>query len=239
MSNVAAKDHTVRDQAIRLAEQQDTLAATVWLATRPDAVAATKVFSEAMLHLYWQAKNLPLAVVIGRAGAQFALIAAERQPEQANDLRSTAKALTYNLASFTWPGWDEPGITITAADVIFGLDAAKTNLRLAVELQKGDLPLSRAHWMLGAQQLAQRDFAAAANSFAAAEKFASAANTPAEALLAQGFARVAHIVEAHHLGTPSPAVAELVELKQELARLPDGEAFSGQIDTALRVFCRD
>ena len=36
-------------------------------------------------------------------------------------------------------------------DELVGLEAAKLNLRLAVELSRGDLPLSRAYWVLGAQ----------------------------------------------------------------------------------------
>jgi hypothetical protein len=236
MTDAPAKDTTLRDQALRIAEQQDSFAAVLFVTTQADALVAAKTFSEAMLFSYWQAKNLPLAVALGRAGVQFALTAAEHHDELAGELRSTAKALAYNLASFIWPGWNEPGIAVTATDVAVGLDAAKTNLRLANELQKGDLPLSRAHWMLGAQQLAASDFAAATASFAEAEKFAAAANTPTEALLARGFVLVTHLVEAHRQGTPTPAAAELVTLKQNLAQLPDGEAFCSQFDGALAVF---
>jgi hypothetical protein len=240
MTDAPAKDYTLRDEALRIAEQQDSFAAVLFLASQADSLVAAKTFSEAMLFSYWQAKNLPLAVAFGRAGVQFALTAAETlaepNSELANSLRSTAKALAYNVASFTWPGWNEPGIAVTAADVALGLDAAKTNLRLANELQKGDLPLSRAHWMLGAQQLAAGDFAAATNSFVAAETFAAAANTPTEALLARGFVLVTHLVAAYRQGTPAPAAAELATLKQSLAQLPDGEAFCSQFDGALAVF---
>ncbi|WP_425615850.1 hypothetical protein NA78x_005782 [Anatilimnocola sp. NA78] len=229
----------MKDEALRLAREQDTLAAIVYLTRQTDMLAAAKAFSEAMLHLYWQEKNLSLALAFGRAGAQFALTAAEANPQLASDLRSSAKAMTYNLASFTWPGWDEPGIEISPADVQLGLDAAKTNLRLAIELQKGDLPLSRAHWMLAAQQLAVQSFFDATESFAQAAAFATAANAPEEALLARGFISVVKIVaasaESHERAA---ATAELDELKSQLRQLPDGDAFCSQFDGAIKVFAK-
>jgi len=229
----------MKEESLRIAREQDTLAAVVYLAQQTDVVAAAKTFNEAMLHLYWQEKNLTLALAFGRAGAQFALTAAETNPQLANDLRSSAKAMTYNLASFTWPGWDEPGIEISPSDVQVGLDAVKTNLRLVSELQKGDLPLSRAHWMLGAQQLAVRAFFDAAASFAEAEVFATAANAPAEALLARGFISVVKIVAAAAASHErAAATAELDEHKNQLRQLPDGEAFCSQLDSAIKVFAK-
>src|SRR5688500_17012208 len=135
----------MKTEALRLAAEQDSFAAIAWLSAQPDPIAVAKAFSEAMLHLYWQEKNLPLAIAFGRAGAQFALAAAAgwetSDPGKALELRGSAKTMAYNLASFTWPGWNEPGIVTTSSDVALGLDAAKANLRLAVELQKGELPL--------------------------------------------------------------------------------------------------
>ncbi len=74
-------------------------------------------------------------------------------PELANKLRSGAKGCADDFASYAWSGWDEPGITITQADRAAGFDAARVNLRLAIELERGDLPTSRAHWMVGAYYL--------------------------------------------------------------------------------------
>jgi hypothetical protein len=84
--------------------------------------------------------------------------------------------------------------------------------------------------------LAAGEFTAATASFVAAEKFAAAANTTTEALLARGFVLVTHLVAAYRQGTPAPAAAELATLKQSLAQLPDGEAFCSQFDGALAVF---
>lgn len=235
----------MKDESLRLATEQDSFAAVAWLAAQPDPVAVVKTFSQVMLEFYWQQKNLPLALAFGRAGAQFAISAAAvmeaSDPAQALELRSSAKAMTYNLASFTWPGWNEPGIVTTSADVALGLDAAKTNLRLAIELQKGDLPLSRAHWMLGAQQLASGQHPVAMESFAIAARYATAANTPAEAELAAGFAAIVKIVAAtaaNDLARKNSAQSELQSIRDRLKTLPDGEAFCGQFDGALQVFAK-
>lgn len=231
----------MKDEARRLAAEQDSFAAIAWLAAQPDPVIVAKTFSQLMLDLYWQEKNLPLAIAFGRAGAQFAFSSAaaieSSDPTKATELRGSAKAMTYNLASFTWPGWNEPGIVTTAADVALGLDAAKTNLRLAVELQKGDLPLSRAYWMLAAQQLASGEHAAAAESFQAAARFATAANNPSEAELANGFAAIVHIVASvNEPARQEVAKKELQAIREKLKSLPDGDAFCGQFDGALQVF---
>lgn len=231
----------MQDQARRLAAEQDSFAAITWLAAQPDPVVVAMTFSQLMRDLYWQEKNLPLALAFGRAGAQFALAAAAAieasDPAKAVELRSAAKAMIYNLASFTWPGWNEPGLVTTSADVALGLDAAKTNLRLAIELQKGDLPLSRAHWMLAAQQLASGEHTAAIESFQTAARFALAANTPAEGELASGFAAIVNIVAfASEPARQEAAKQELQSIRDRLKSLPDGEAFCGQFDGALQVF---
>lgn len=231
----------MKDEARRLATEQDSFAAISWLAAQPDPAAVAKTFSQLMLDCYWQEKNLPLALAFGRAGAQYASVAAtaseSSNPAFAAELRGSAKAMTYNLASFTWPGWNEPGIVTTASDVALGLDAAKTNLRLAIELQKGDLPLSRAHWMLGAQQLASGAHDAAIESFHTAARFATAASTPAEAELGAGFAAIVKIVAAaNNPAQQESARNELATIREKLKTLPDGEAFCGQFDGALQVF---
>jgi hypothetical protein len=226
------------ESAVRLLREGDSFAAVAHL-SQGEPLAAAKAFSDALGRFYWKEKDLNLAVTIGRAGVQFALQAAEdAEPSNsplAEELRSTAKAMCYNLASFTWPGWDEAGIAPTRSDLLAGLDAAKANLRLARELKKGDLPLARAHWVLGAQQLAHGDRDAASASFASSAAHAAAAGAESERLLAQGFAYLVELLSAPN----SPdARKKLEEAKQALAPLEHGADFVGQLDTAWRVFSR-
>lgn len=201
----------------------------------PNAIA--KAYSELVLHLYWQQKDLSAAISMARAGIQYCLHTAaygNLAPDAAEALRGSAKAIAYNLGSFCWPGWDEPGIAVDATALYFGRDAARLNLRLAQELGRGDLPLTRAHWLLGAHHLAAGDTDQAKQSFEASARHAGTAEARAEELLAQGFALLSTLLgqstEDSHLRT------DLNAIKAQLAELENGDEFVKQIDTAGRIF---
>ena len=141
--------------------------------------------------------------------------------------------MCYDLASFTWPGWDEPGIKVTQSDMWAGLDAAKANLRLGKELNKGDLPLSRAHWMLGAHLMAARRWPEAIEHFERATKYAETAVSRPDALLSVGFATLTALLERPG---DMAAAARLEEIKAALTPLEHGPDFVSQIETAAAVF---
>jgi hypothetical protein len=221
----------------------DSFAAIDFLSRQPDALAAAKSFADAAAHFYWKEKDLPASIMLGRAGAQYALAAAERlatsDPALASELRGKAKAMTYNLASFTWPGWDEPGITITAADLAVGLDAAKANLRLGRELSRGPLPLSRAHWMLAAHWIAAAEYERAREQFRLAARDAATAGAEADRLLCQGFEALTGRLALTDAPDPAADAALRSRLDDVLTRLgplENGEMFVRQIETAGRVF---
>ena len=120
-----------------------------------DLTAQPKAYQDAMRHAYWEDKDLSAAMAIAWAGiSRLLALAHASAPEQAHELRSQAKALSHDLASFTWPGWDEPGIVITPPEARAGCAAARANRALAKELEQGELPRARAHWILGAHELA-------------------------------------------------------------------------------------
>ncbi len=178
---------------------------------------------------------MPTMILIARAGIQFGLTQAATgttNPDLAYQLRSVAKAIAYNLASFTWPGWDEPGMPLGITDIKIGLDAARTNLRLAQELDKGDLPLCRAYWMVAAQEMAVKNYIQAKNHFDQAAHHAELANEKPEALLCQGFACLCVSLSQEATG----AKENLAAIKAELAPLEHGSDFIAQIETAARVF---
>ena len=111
-------------------------------------------------------------------GQTLSLEASSRQREK---LRSSAKALAYDIGSFTWPGWEEPRISPTADELAAGRDCARLNLRLAIELQKPPERVSMAHWLLGAHALAARDFDLAEKEFQLAQAAFPAADAAAAA----------------------------------------------------------
>ena len=225
----------MKDKSLDLLAQSDTYAVIEYLAQQPDRLTAAKTYVELVRHCYWQQKDLPLTVMLARAGIQHGLTTAHTtaSADSAYELRSLAKTLAYDLASFTWPGWDEPGIVTDASQVAVGLDAAKLNLRLARELEKGGLPLARAYWMLGAQCVAHQQYVQAKAHFADSAHHAQATGESAEALLAQAFAALTDVLAAPDDPAPRQTLADL---KHQLAAQPDGEAFVSQADTALRVF---
>lgn len=209
--------------------EHGAFAAVAALAVVKDLAQAAEAYSQSMKSAYWEEKDLPLAVAIAYAGVGRLLGAADvSSDEEAYELRSAAKALMYDLASFSWPGWDEPGIEIAPSDAAAGLAAAKSNLALAVQLEKGDLATSRAHWMLGGHLLTCGDVSAARQEFTKARKLAERAGAVAEAELSTAFDRLAA------LATGETGAEE--NLSASLVRLTElDEFFVGQVETARSV----
>lgn len=198
-----------------------TALAEVDLAASPDA------YSEAMRHAYWEDRDLAGAIAIAIAGISRLLAEARAAaPDQALGLRSQAKQLTYDLASFSWPGWDEPGIIVTPPEMRAGFAAARANLRMAEELQQGDLPLSRAHWMLGAHELASGHHDEAHASFEQAAEYAARAGNTAEAELALAYTALAAV------GRDRSATGALDEALARLVTVEGGQDLAAQVTTA-------
>ena len=221
---------------LRLLADGDSAAVIEELAARPDRVVAAKAVHQAMRDAYWKQKDLGTAIILGRIGVQYSLsTAAAVDGELAGALRSAAKAICYDLASFTWPGWDEPGIAVGPSDLAIGLDAGKANLRLGVELNKGDLALSRACWMLAGHYLARPEYERARELYDRAAKYAVAVKAKADELLSLGFGFLTDLLRSPEVGEASRRIDEV---KLLLKPLEDGEMFIGQIETAERVFGR-
>lgn len=219
------------DEALRRLTETDSFAAIEFLSAQDDTLAAVKVCDDLVRHLYNEAKNVPAMLMIGRAGIQLGLDRAAREPDagRAAAIKGQAKAIAYNVAANAWPGWEDEGITITGSDIACGLDAAKTNLRLARELQRGDLPMSRAHWVIGALHMAAGDLDAAKPAFEQAAQFARAADEQAEALLSDGCAALVDVFR----GGSDVALSAILAA---LATDENGPFFAGQIESARRLF---
>lgn len=124
-------------------------------------------FNDVVMDLYWKARDVPALAVVARGGMEYCLVRMEKStdPADRDHFGSAAKRLAYNLASFVWPGWDEPGIQLTAADVAMGAEAAELNLRLAKELNKPADRVEDAWWLVGAHRLSASDPAGALAAF--------------------------------------------------------------------------
>lgn len=189
--------------------------------------------------LYWKEKNLALAIVMGRAGIQEILTAAgkveSREPGEAARLRGIVKQLAYNLASYSWPGWDEPGIIIKPDYLLMGYDAARLNLRLALELEKSALRISTAYWMLGAQLLALKRHEEAITVFALALDKAKEAKEPAYQHLAIGFIGICEVAAASDFESGRRKILESQRILRDMPGR-EGPQFAEQLVAAVRVF---
>ncbi|MCC2668666.1 MAG: hypothetical protein K0Q72_1137 [Armatimonadetes bacterium] len=213
---------------------QDSYAVAEFLEAEGEPKAVAQRYYRVMNDLYWKKHDLPALVVVGRSGVLYCLSRAKGADEKtATDLRGIGKAMAYDLASFTWPGWADEGISPTPADEATGFDAARTNLRLAVELKRGAEPMHNAHWVLGAHLLGAGKFPEAIRSFQQSAEFARQAKNRGAELMAQGYASLARVLSA-----PEPAAAEK-ELRvnfEAIVKEKDGEFYRDQIVAARKVF---
>jgi hypothetical protein len=220
------------DELLDLARTVDLFAAIERISSDPDPEHAATVFGLLARHFYSTEKSVSRAVATRRAGIQFCLCytadAAKRQA-----LRHQAKALAFNLGADTWPGWGDEGIVISASDLDAGLDAARLNLRLARELQRGPLAESRGHWLVGAHWLARGEDDAAVTEFSRAREHALAAADRNSELLNAGYAALPGA-----LGGDAAAQAEFSGVVESLRNTPGEDApfFAEQLEKALAIF---
>ena len=214
----------------------DSFVAIEYLCQQTDALAAVETYNKLLKQLYYEQRDIAAVISMGRAGIQHGLTsAAGAGAPFARDLKDRARSIAYNLASYTWPGWDELGIKLDASQIAQGLDAAAAAVRLSAELGQDALHQSRGLWMLAAHQLAASDLPAAAGNFKHAADLARTAQAPGEALLSEGFVALAGL-----LAAPNNAAAEArcADVKRRLAGEKDGRFFIEQLDTARRVFSK-
>jgi hypothetical protein len=206
------------DTARELARSKDSAAVVEFLVSLPDPVQSLDICRSLANEAYWEEKDLDRLAV---------------DSPQAFELRSEAKAMAYNLASFAWPGWDEEGIAPAHHHLIEALDAARTNVRLAVELEKGSIAIGRGHWMVGAALLALGRYQESIAEFLASRLSADEGRSEVESAMAEGYAALVRVVE-----RPGDVAIEeeLAEILDGLRLIDEGEAYADQIVIARRVF---
>lgn len=225
----------------RLVREQDAYAACERVQARgtPEEIAAA--YSRLVRELYFKARDIPAVIGLGRGGIHYCLAkdqeSARVDPDASARLRGLAKEIAYNLGSFTWPGWDEPGIAIGPPELGAGMEAARLNLRLAVELKRGAVPMANAHWLLGAHFVAVEKHSEGAREFREAAGYARREEDVAVALMSEAYAALAG-----RLAKPGErdAAQKLKTAREALLQegVRDGKFYADQIDTAERVFRR-
>jgi hypothetical protein len=225
-----------------LLEEDDSYKAIEFMSKQGEPLEVAKRYSDLVNDFYWKEKALPHAVTFARAGIQYSLIKSQEliatDIVKANEVRDVARVISYNLASYTWPGWDEKGIVIAEADLLVGLEAAKLNLRLVKELEMGLMSLSAANWAIGAMHMALGQYDDAVNAFESSMEDASLDEAREFELLNAGYLGIAKILK----GPMKPeGERELKEAKEKLEKLntDDSRFLAKQLETALEVFTRE
>ncbi|MHC4859225.1 MAG: hypothetical protein ACYTDY_03935 [Planctomycetota bacterium] len=160
-----------------------------------DADLAARVYLHLARHHYWKEKDIDDVVTVARGGIKFCLERAEKaEGDEAARWKASAKSLAYDLGSFTWPGWGVEGMEILPKHLVAGRKAAKLNLALAIELEKGPDKMSYALWLVGAHHLAEGEYTAALKRFKEAKEKAVEAKEAAGATMCDGYAAMALIL---------------------------------------------
>lgn len=237
------EEDTIRVQTLlkveHIIQEKEPYAALEFLNGLGEPEIVAQRYKELVDDFYWKESRLPEVIFFGQAGIQYCFIKAletqNENPELAKSLRAIAKAISYNIASYTWPGWGEPEKMGTLSDLDWGFDAAKMNLRLAKELEKPPIKLSYAHWLLGACHLAAGRHDEAIRAFANAKEKANQAEDKPNEILAMGYIGVAKLVadpqDKKARETFDKVITTFKEDQPEY-----WEFYIEQLETALKVF---
>lgn len=177
---------------------------------------------------YWEQKDLSTYVVLTKHLFRTAIENHDAGGEYADDFGNRILGLGYDLASMTWPGWDEDGIDMTEEFRKTGLVAAKLIVDFA---DAHDAPAAvryNNYWLYGAHLLADGNTDAAREAWGSALALASQDERPGmEAWLA-----VADSVESGETTLLEDRLRQL-----EAADEPQAGTAS-QIRTAMNVFLK-
>lgn len=223
-------------EAAKLFEDQDHFAAIAHVATIENEGMACNVLGDLLFMMYYEKKNLTAALRFGQAAVKHAIAAANAADAAGDDdrakmFRGYARSMCYNIASFTWPGWNEEGITIGEVHREIGRDAVKANFRMAVNMGGDANKLSNAFWLMGAHQLADANYGEAKVAFAKAAEQAAISGKRNMQLMNQCYALLSVILAGN-----AAAEADLEAAFEELKPLEEGPFFVDQIRTVRKVF---
>lgn len=196
-------------------DRDDVSAAIEWILTEDDPARVLAMFHGAIRHAYWSRKDVGQVVALGEAAFAFGGTSDDER------LVGLLKPIAYDVGSFCWVGWDEPGVAISAEDAAAGARAASSNLVLAERSQRPPASLASAHWLVGAHALASGDRLAAVASFEESARYARAGGDRGAELLALGYVAIAR--------GEVPDTAAFADIEH-------GDDHAAQLITAAKIF---
>ena len=203
------------------------------IALKPITETEWKTLTDLMVELR-KIHRGDLFVPVARLQLHYALNRIEQTDEREEDtltkLRKFARGIAYNIAAFTWPGWDDMG-TIPIDSQKLGISAARVTLELASQAK--DVTFN-ALWINGAHELNAKNYDAAIEFF---ERTRDAPDAGDGKYMAIGWIELTkYLAEPleKKLTSLKAAVATLREADQE-----NGDFFAKQIEVALDVYTRE
>jgi hypothetical protein len=218
-------------------ESGDLAGAQHCLERESDSVKVGAYYAELTKILYARNKDVRNMLDLGRAGMEYLLRQAERVA--ADDaslsiaLRKAARTLAFNVAANCWPGWDDEGVVIGAADIADGLELAKLSLGLGQELTLGQAQLGTAHWLVGALDLAAGRTDAAVASFDRARACYLSGGKQTQVLLIDGYLAIAR--SATEVGDGQDVRLDDVVGRLQQDGSENAKFFANQLRTAARI----
>jgi hypothetical protein len=222
--------------ALELLAAGNVPAAVAAITAMVDREAALEAFAQLCTSAYRDLKSVPTMTSIAGQAVVFGLecAAAASDSQASGRYKTGVRAIAYNAGANCWPGWGD-AVEIQAADIAEGLKLAERSYELVEELGLGDKAIATALWLVGALHLAAGRSSIAIARFERAEEAFHAAQLPAQAAMARGYAALAHkaVPESKLRGAESLATI-LVQLRAMESR--EAQFFADQLLTADRIF---
>ena len=228
------EDTCVKEHAIQILESSGEEELDRFLDSQTEPETLIRLCSNLLIHFYWDRKDLTAALKYGELGIKcYSMLCNDETTcqEASSEIDHTAKSIHYNIASFTWPGWCELGISIEDKELSLGFYSARMNLELAQNLRRGLVPEGRAFWLLACHLVARSDYSEASAHFRSSADLFQKADKTDEELMAIGFLQMTQI-----LAGDTNAEVNLKSTLNKLSELDGGREFIGQIETALNCF---
>jgi hypothetical protein len=227
----------------KLLDQMKEIGGTLMVVDRIKVMnLAPKPMMDAFLELghqaYWKKKDLPSAITFSRTAMEIGQAMATKMkttdPAAANQVLGVVKGIAFNLASFTWPGWDEPGIVIGPDDLAMGRKAAQLNFYLALELKRPPDKVAVAHWLMGAHALAAGQHDQALKHF---ESYQTTATDETNRLTARGYSAITKLAAGRESAKAKTAFDDAVTALKVI-NSDDSKFFAEQLVSVRKVLVK-
>ncbi len=236
-SSGEAASKKASSEALWQAASNDLAAAQAIIEAEAETAEVAQRYADVAQALYRERKNVTQMLAVAKAGVAYCLSAAGRaaatDPAAAATLKTKAKAIAYNAAANSWPGWGDEGIVIDPLHIKEASGLAARSLELVENLKLGHRQIGTSEWLVGALHLAAGRSDDAIAALTRARDAYAAGGEHTSALLALGYLAMARI----RRGTPERYRAELEEICQRLQAdgSPQAMAFVKQLRTADRL----